>query len=388
MAQHPNQFCELANQLRRLSAEGKGLDDRELLTILTLSIPDSYKPLVIALQSRTDLITFDIMAGRLLQESARRHVGRVMHQTQDGSNHSGSNTPFTANRIPVARESAGRKGFHTYEREWGGYRGKTRGQYSVSGNGHPLRGSSGPVRGRTTSGTKCYYCRKEGHWKKDCLKRKSEEAGNGNNNGSREFTFLAEEQVEQPRRGWTIDSEARQHLCGDRDQFSNYTTISSEQAITSPNRTKIQAIISGEVLIATENGGIMLTGVWHVPDIGGNILLVSRIVDAGYPMEFGPTACIITKGNMRSKIGARYGRLYHLIGGLATRHTSTIIETNLGLTTNHSHSTTMEVWHRRLCHRTLDSTTVKYITSHFRDMKVTDPEQLSPTVCRISAFGR
>ena len=73
MAQHLNQFRELTNQLRGLSAEGKGLDDSKLLTILTLSLPDSYEPLVMALQSRTDLITFDIMAGRLLQESARRH---------------------------------------------------------------------------------------------------------------------------------------------------------------------------------------------------------------------------------------------------------------------------------------------------------------------------
>ena len=62
MAQHLNQFPELANQLRGLSAERKGLDTSELLTILTLSQPDSYKPLVMALQSRTNLITFNIMA--------------------------------------------------------------------------------------------------------------------------------------------------------------------------------------------------------------------------------------------------------------------------------------------------------------------------------------
>jgi len=71
MAQHLNQFRELANQLRGLSAEGKGIDDSELPTILTLSLPDSHEPLVMmALQSRTDLITFDVMAGRLLQESS------------------------------------------------------------------------------------------------------------------------------------------------------------------------------------------------------------------------------------------------------------------------------------------------------------------------------
>lgn len=146
MAQHLNQFRELANQLRGLSAEGKGLDDSELLTILTLSLPDSYAQLVMALQSRTDLITFDIMAGRLQQESARRHVERVTHQTQDGSNLSGSNTAFTANRILVAREGAGRNGFHIYGRGRGGYRGRSKGHYSSSGSGPHSGGSSGAAR--------------------------------------------------------------------------------------------------------------------------------------------------------------------------------------------------------------------------------------------------
>jgi len=66
MAQHVNQFRELGNQLRSLSEDGKGMDDTELVTILTLSLPESYEPLVMPLQSRSDTITFDLMAGRLL----------------------------------------------------------------------------------------------------------------------------------------------------------------------------------------------------------------------------------------------------------------------------------------------------------------------------------
>jgi len=68
MAQHLNKFRELANQLRSLSVEAKRMDDDELVTSLTLSLPGSYEPLVMALQSRSDTITFDIKAGRLLQE--------------------------------------------------------------------------------------------------------------------------------------------------------------------------------------------------------------------------------------------------------------------------------------------------------------------------------
>ena len=76
MAQHLNQFRELANQWRSLSPDSKGMDDSELVTILTLSLPNCYEPLVMALQSRSDTITFDLMARRLLQESGRRQIGQ------------------------------------------------------------------------------------------------------------------------------------------------------------------------------------------------------------------------------------------------------------------------------------------------------------------------
>jgi len=99
MAQHLNQFRELANQLRGLSSEGKEVDDSELLTILTLTLPESYEPHVMALQSRTNIGTFDMMVGRLLQESARRHVGQVTHKGYEGNAAPTSQTAFSANRF-------------------------------------------------------------------------------------------------------------------------------------------------------------------------------------------------------------------------------------------------------------------------------------------------
>ena len=94
MAQHLNLFREMANQLRSVSQDGKGMDDSELVTILNLSLPESYEPLVMALQSRSDTITFDLMAGRLLQESGRRQISQVTSQAQQGTNT--SSTVFTA----------------------------------------------------------------------------------------------------------------------------------------------------------------------------------------------------------------------------------------------------------------------------------------------------
>lgn len=67
MAGHLNKFRELANQVESLSPEGKQIDDNELVTLLSLSLPASYEPLVMALQSRSDDISIDIFTARPLQ---------------------------------------------------------------------------------------------------------------------------------------------------------------------------------------------------------------------------------------------------------------------------------------------------------------------------------
>lgn len=129
MAQHLNQFRELANQLQSLSEDGKGMDDTELVTILTLSLPQLYEPLVMALQSRSDTITFDMMAGRLLQESGRRQINHATNST-NGAGHS-PQTAFTA-----IRGGMGPRGFRGRGRAT--FNGRSRGGFLLRQNEHAV----------------------------------------------------------------------------------------------------------------------------------------------------------------------------------------------------------------------------------------------------------
>lgn len=123
MAQHLNHFREIANQLQSLSEDGKGMEDSELVTILTVSLPQSYKLLVMALQSRSDTITFDLMAGRLLQESGRRQISQGTNPTQGGT--STSSTAFTAHRpVTGTQLFRGQGGNYGNGRGRGGYPGR------------------------------------------------------------------------------------------------------------------------------------------------------------------------------------------------------------------------------------------------------------------------
>ena len=82
IAQYLNQFREIANQLRSLTENGKGMHNSELVTILTHRLPQSYIPLVMALQSQRNTIIFDVMAGHPLQESGRRQTSQGTNPSQ------------------------------------------------------------------------------------------------------------------------------------------------------------------------------------------------------------------------------------------------------------------------------------------------------------------
>ena len=70
MASHLNELRDLAHQIANLSAgdDSTQIQGVDLVSMLSLSLPDSYEPLIMALQSRSEELTFDFMAGRLLWE--------------------------------------------------------------------------------------------------------------------------------------------------------------------------------------------------------------------------------------------------------------------------------------------------------------------------------
>jgi len=157
MTEHLNKFRELANEVGSLSANGKGMEENELVTLLSLSLPESYEPVIMALQSRTDDVSFDIFAGRLLQESARRQVA---HNSQLPGGQSTPAAAFTV-RFPAHCRGGGR-----LDRGRGGMRMQT--GFSL-GRYDALRTAGRGIATPRGKG-KCFYCHKEGHWKRDLFK--------------------------------------------------------------------------------------------------------------------------------------------------------------------------------------------------------------------------
>jgi len=342
------------------------MEDTELVTMVTLSLRESYEPLVMALQSRRDTITFAIRAGRLLQELGRRQISQTTQSVR-----SGSDTPqpaFTAQRPTIPRGQRGQGGYT--------FNGKGRGGFGTK------------VRGQVLQGTKCHYCGKVGHSKHNCYKRKLEEANGSGTAKTMEFTFLAQDINRQAGMSWIVDSGASQHLSRDRTQFLTYKNVGQPKSTTLADCTKIEAHGMGDIEIPTCAGIIKLTDVWHVPNIGASLILVARMVDAGYTVEFDQEICFVHKAGVKTELGYRNGSLYYLNQDTASPQSHYTNQANLGLVTNQPQMATLETRHRRLCHCALDSTTVRYLSSKVSEMKVSNPEEGTNKICGVCAQGR
>ena len=112
------------------------------------------------------------------------------------------------------------------------------------------------------------------------------------------------------------------------------------------------------------------------------------MVDAGFSVEFGPTTCTVNQGGTRSNLGQRVGNLYYLNKELVSNTESFTEVAELGLSTNQSPIATIETWHKRLGHRTLDATGIAYITPKVANMEIRGAGKPTPTICGICAIGR
>ena len=116
-----------------------------------------------------------------------------------------------------------------------------------------------------------------------------------------------------------------------------------------------------------------------------SLISVARMVDAGYRICFDHVTCYISKAGWESELGTRKVSLYYLNTEKESplKKGDTLNMASLGLATNQSPLATLETWHWRLGHRTLDTTSVKYIASKVKDMRV-ENENISLTkICAV-----
>ncbi|TPX57652.1 hypothetical protein PhCBS80983_g03710 [Powellomyces hirtus] len=197
MLEHINKVKMMAQKLEAIGAQ---VDNEDIITTLLYSLPESFESLNVSLESRADDLTLEFLTARLLLEETHRSDGQ---------------------------DSGGKDGRAFY------------GRSRISNT--TMKKAGGP----------CFYCGKEGHFKKECRKRHM-----------------------TSKRAWLNNlqplNNARVHLAGNR-------TVEATEKGTATIQT---ALPNGKMTTCT------FKDVWLVPKLERSLLSVAQLEGAGANIQF------------------------------------------------------------------------------------------------------
>lgn len=132
---------------------------------------------------------------------------------------------------------------------------------------------------------KCFFCKKSGHFKKDCPKRKAwfDKKGTHYN-----YVCFESNLMEVPNNTWWLDSGATTHVSHVKQGFNTIQPIrGNEQYLFMGNRMKARIEGIGTYSLILDTGcRIDLEGCLYVPECARNLVSVSRLDSLGFCIKF------------------------------------------------------------------------------------------------------
>ena len=213
------------------------------------------------------------------------------------------------------------------------------------------KGKSKMKDGKKKKQKKCNYapCKKSGHTKDECWKKKADEATKGTESGNKErpkekeraelaaqFTqvdlndsplhlFVAKRsKASLSTCKWIIDLGASAHMSCQWNWFKTYHPLSPPQRVVIGNGNNILAIGIGCIGLNLDVGNgqmkyTVLTDVYHIPELDENLLSVSYLASRNFYATFGPDSCTILADNETVAIRYKRDALYILAATLSLK---------------------------------------------------------------------
>lgn len=247
MKVHINTMMELFDKLRAIGSESF-TEDWKVSMILS-SLPPSYDSLITALEVRPDKdLTMDMVKGKLMEEYRKKDDREALPEIS---------------AFKTTRNS------------------------------------------RKPDGKSCYFCKKTGHLKYDCIKyhewcKKNKkfanvtEANKDDEDQEAEYVLMTASGGEDET-VWIVDSGASCHIAQDKKLFYEIDCNSRSQSISVANGNCSQSQGKGVCKIKTNSATLNVTDVYFVPDFNSNLLSVRKITEKGYRVSFYDKECIIEK---------------------------------------------------------------------------------------------
>ncbi|KAL5823734.1 hypothetical protein ACOSQ4_021634 [Xanthoceras sorbifolium] len=133
--------------------------------------------------------------------------------------------------------------------------------------------------------SKCFFCKKKGHMKKDCAKFKKWLEDKG-----KQISFVCYESnmVKININTWWIDSGSTIHISNSLQGLQNLRKpVGSEQSILSGNKMRSHVEAIGTCYLTLSSGFVLeLDKTFYVPSFSRKLISVSRLVPFGYSFNF------------------------------------------------------------------------------------------------------
>ncbi|KAF7825202.1 Retrovirus-related Pol polyprotein from transposon TNT 1-94 [Senna tora] len=307
-------------KLYELTASDYKIVENERAELLLQSLPDSYDQLIINITNNNtaDHLTFDDVAGAILEEESRRKN----KEDRSGSSKQAEALTMTRGRS-MERDSSGSHG-------------------------------QGRSKSRRRKNVQCYNCGKRGHLKKDCwnIKKNTEKSPEvkssqgcvaSTSDDGEILAVIGSEGGKQLTDVWIIDSGATWHMTSKRDWFCTYEPISGGSVFMG-NDHALEIAGIGTVKLQMYDGTVQtIQGVRHVKGLKKNLLSIGQLDDLrcktyteGGILKVMKGALVVMKGE---KIKSN---LYVLMG-------DTLQKAEASVATSNQEETSM-MWHLKLGH--------------------------------------
>ena len=192
----------------------------------------------------------------------------------------------------------------------------------------------------------CLFCKKEGHWKRECPQRqnKSQDSNDSANTVSeRRQPLVLTVSTLDSKQGWVLDSGCSFHINPQRDVMYNYRDVDGGKVLMA-NNTQCEVKGIGNIKIQNSDGmEVILTEVRYMPQMSRNLISYGMLEKAGCTYKGGDYRVDFFKNGEKVISGNYQDGLYYLQGTVQRG------EANIGK----AEPNMIDLWHSRLGHMSI-----------------------------------
>lgn len=295
----------------RLNDVGGSVSDEWIGTFLLAGLPESYRPMIMAIESSGVKTTSDYIKTKLLQD--------IKHPPA----HESSSQALFSTKGKYNHKSAGRKKF-------------------LNNNSSSTNTNANRIQ--------CFTCQQYGHKSTHCPSVKKNQSQNSTNNSANSanrsqhglFVGLSTGFVDE--NNWAFDSGATWNMSM-RDDWMSSQSPKPIDKIFVANNSSMVVESAGRVLVNVDRNGkhcaVPINDVLFVPGLSINLLSISQIVKKGHTVVFDNDGCTVVDSNGHLVVTGRHVHGLFLL--------NLVNEQNLSQRLVASKND-CELWHRRMGH--------------------------------------